>query len=317
MSTSLETLRTESKTQGIGRELMDLLDRVVTSTARQYPAALYSKTQVWDKDSFADLKHDWVEARLLRRGDLAAMLAVASDTKVFRSMLTRSLSQFIINQRHRSSATNLFKRLQVMLAADPRFRRVPPVTKSSSQLWTLTEGGWDDPSQASLRGLVATTQDLTDEALHVVRYGPHALKSSPILRDAPLGEFVCHLLGAAKGALSHAQIADVLSSRFNLAEVEPQVLDNTAISREHPIAVTVELDDLSQSVIARMGRKRVQALREFHRSDGSMLATAEALGIPKAEAVQLIEEVMALVAEISDSFDEAQSVYERIIESLF
>ena len=85
MSADLEQLRREHADKVIGPDLQQLLEGVVRATARTYPPAEYSDSATWDSHALADALQDWVEARLLRRGDLSKMLAGAPSVDGLRA----------------------------------------------------------------------------------------------------------------------------------------------------------------------------------------------------------------------------------------
>jgi hypothetical protein len=66
-----------------------------------------------------------------------------------------------------------------------------------------------------------------------------------------------------------------------------------------------------------MGYERIEALREFHSNDGQFSAVATALAVSQAHAANLVKETMQMIADYSESADEALAVYERVVESLF
>lgn len=302
---------------GIGPRLAELFERVVWATAPTYPPAEYSDARVWNEEALRDLLHDWIEARLIRRGDLSAMLASAAEIRSLRAALTTSLAQFIINRRRRTSATNLFKRAQAKLESDDRFQPVGHSVKPGQQLWTVKGDAHNSPSVSGVSDLVRAACELSDDELGVIRYGPFSLKSSPILRDAALGNFLAHLLKRSEGAVTLAQIAETMRRRFNLVELPVLDLDASLVSPDAGVVWQVENRELARSVLARLGQGRAAALREFHRNEGNFRAAAEALGIDEIQVVKLVKQSMGLIAEYADSLDEALAVYDRVLESLF
>jgi hypothetical protein len=309
MSADLEQLRREHADQVIGPELQRLLEGVVRATARTYPPAEYSDSGTWDSDALADALQDWVEARLLRRGDLSKMLTAAPSVAGLRGALTRSFEQFLANRRRRTSATNLYQRTTKILREDStHFARVGQARRSHEQLWTVSElaGMATGSSRLSIPSLVAIASELSDDDLEVVRYGAMSLKSSPILREAKLREFLVHLLGRAEGALDQTTIAEVMRRRFGLVELEVVALEEhdvgaTAVELRH-----VDQDDVVASVLTRLGRDRLDELRQFHTTD------ADPDDLPSA-----VSDTIALVAQYADSAEAAEEIYDRLVESLF
>ena len=315
MNSDLEVLRREHREAGIGPQLAELLVRIVDSTAPTYPAIEYSEDGHWSPAALEDLLHDWVEQRLVRRGDLALMTATASSLPVLRSSLTTSLSQFLISKRRRTSASNLFKRIQRMLEQNGAFQAIGAATKPAAQLWTIS-GGWADPSALDLKQLVEIAFELGDGDLEVVRYGPASLKSSPILRQPDLRRFLEHLLRRSSGALSLGRITEVVRYRFNLVQHAMQELDVDLASGQPPVLRSIEIAEAAASAVARMGGMRLDVLRELQRTE-SLEGAAAALGISRSTAARRLRDAMAIIGEYAESLEEARDVYRRIVESLF
>jgi hypothetical protein len=309
MSADLEQLRREHTERVIGPELKRLLDRVVRATAPAYPPAEYSDARTWDSQALADALQDWVEVRLLRRGDLSKMLTRAPSLAALRGALTRSFEQFLANRRRRTSATNLYQRTTKMLREkSERFARIGRAARSHEQLWTVAEQAETTraPSRLSVAALVAIAAELSDDDLEVVRYGPASLKSSPILREPKLCEFLAHLLVRAEGALDQATIADVMRRRFGLFELEEVALEDYDVAAPVTELRQVESDEVVRSVRARLGQDRLQELRQFH------AGAAEPDDVPPA-----VSDTIALVAQYADSAEVAEEIYDRLVESLF
>ena len=174
MNATLDQLKEEHAEHVIGPELKTLLERVVRATARAYPPAEYAQAASWDSEALADALQDWVEVRLLRRGDLSKLLAGAPSVEGLRRGLTRSFEQFLTNRRRRTSATNLYQRTTKMLRSDGAFGKVGQAARSHEQLWTLAElqGTVEGPTMVAVPALVAIAFELDDDRLEVVRYGP-------------------------------------------------------------------------------------------------------------------------------------------------
>jgi DNA replication protein DnaC len=298
-------------------KLAEERERVVVATAPAYPAALYSDARVWNNEALEDALQGWVTERLLARGDLTVMLAKAASTGTLRAALTTSFSQFLVNRRQRSSAMNLHRRVASLLRSDPDFIAVGRCTRASEQLWTVREATPMTEGAPRLSDLVQLAFEKSDDELGVVRYGPHSLKSSPILREARLKEFLVSVLAGAKGAVSLATISEVMRRRFRLIEVEQTELDEVIESTDLPIALSVEHGDAASSVLARMGLQLAMAVAAFERSDGDFGAVGSTVGGGQDEGARAMSDVMALIAEYADSAEDARAIYRLVVESLF
>lgn len=314
----LEGLRAEHAEQVIGPRLAELLARIVDATAPSYPPSQYSDTRVWNRDALDDALQDWTLTRLLERGDLSVMLASAGGVGALRGMLTRSFAQHLINRRRRTSATNLFSRTVALLRSDDAFQAVGQASAAGAQRWMLANHPAGAPATpGTVSRLIKAAGTRTDAELRVVRYGPYALKSSPILRGPALREFVAFLLAEADGDLTTREIFDVMRHRFNLVELPPVELDETLVDREPPVPTAVETRVLAAGVLARVGRRNAELIRAVVAAHGDPLAAAHDLGAAPAEVAAALDAFHALIAEYAESADEAVAVHRQVIESLF
>lgn len=231
-------------------------------------------------------------------------------TEHLRAMLTTSFGQFLTNRRPRTSASNLFARTNKMLKA--KFVSVGPTTaRAADSLWTVADGV-EEPTGLSIRGLVAIAHELDDQALEVVRYGPHSLKSSPILREPKLEDFLRHLLSRARGSVRLGQIAEVERCRFNLPSFERVELDSALESDTVATAVSVERSDLARSILMRLGPELEGVVRAYAETDSVPSAAKEA-GLSGALFSQRLERVLAMVAEFADDPEEAAAVFQELL----
>jgi len=309
----LEALRAEHKAEVIGPMLAQLLARVATATTKTYPPE-YSPTGTWNDQAIEDVLHDWAEDRLLRRKDLSKLLAGARSEGALYSGLTTSLGQHLTNHRRRSAATNLYKRMLAMLRKDDAFEAVGATGPAANQPWTLAA----DPAQllSSLgeNELVRLAFELSDEDLAVVRYGPHSLKESPILRKPALHRFLVHMLEGAEGALSPATLINIVRRRFNLVDPE-----DVEIEKATDVAAPVrgiDIGALAASVISRMGRRRCNLIIAQAEHEDPF-AAAKAAGVDVTTIKRALSETLALVAEHATDADEARAIYKVVVERLF
>jgi hypothetical protein len=316
MTATLEQLRAEHASQVIGPELSHLLERIVRATAVTYPPVEYSDAGVWNREAFEDALHDWVEIRLLTRGDLTVMLASAASVTALRAALTRSFGQFLINRRRRTAASNLYKRTLAKLRTDERFLAVSSSARAHEVLWTLAATPVSEPSSLPLEELIALAFKRSDAELGVVRYGPHSLKSSPILREPQLADFLLHLLEGAQGALSMAAIAEVMRYRFNLVAPAPVELDEALVSPELSIPARVEQQEIARSVLSRLDFPQLEMLRTFVAA-GDLQEAATSLHVDVQQVASTVSEVLGMIADYAESADEARSVFNQLTESLF
>jgi phage FluMu protein gp41 len=245
------------------------------------------------------------------------MLVTAASERALRAALTTSFSQFLINRRRRTSATNLFKRTVKVLVSSELFQLVAGKPPSSATVWTLSRQPSGVSSAVSQKSLLALAWELSDQELEVVRYGPYSLKSSPILREPALVRFLVHLLGRADGALSLAQIAEVMRLRFNLTQLSQVEIDDQLASNEQPIIAQVEVSEVVSSVRSRLGRSAIEALREFSKAGGDFKRAAVILDTSPRQVQAEVSSAMSMIAEYAETLDEARVAYAKLVESLF
>jgi hypothetical protein len=314
MSVTLDKLRAEHGRDFIGPDLKRLLERVASATARTYPP-FYSDAGVWNADSIADALQGWTAERLIERRDLTKLLAGASSEGSLRAGLTRSFEQYLTNKRERSSVTNLYARTVKLLRSDADFQAIGRAPKPHQQLWTLAGSAHDGPARRDLRARLKVAAELSDEQLEVVKYGPMSLKSSPILRAAPLKTFVTHLLHGA-GALTPPDIIEVMRRRFAL--VEPESVEISAELEVLDVAThdQVAEREIARSIAARLGKDRARSLKALAEAENFATA-AEAIGEDEAAIRRAYTEMLAMVAEDAVDPGEAAHVCGLILETLF
>lgn len=186
----------------------------------------------------------------------------------------------------------------------------------ANQSWTLRSQPTRELSSSSTEELVRLSWEVSDADLGVVRYGPFSLKSSPILRAAGLHAFLIHLLSRSDGALSLGAIAAVMRQRFNLWEFRTAELADVVASEEFADLSAVEDADLARSVVARLGKDAGDALRAFHETK-SLREAGVRLRIPTARVREHVCGAMRLIADLADTSEEGNRVYELVVESLF
>jgi hypothetical protein len=314
---NLDDLRREYDELVIGPLLHDLVDRVVKATAPQYPAQEYSDAGVWNQQAFEDARNDWLELRLVGRGDLDKMLKQAKSVGQLRAALTTSFRQFLANRRTRSSAANLYKRSHDLLRKkNDVFAGVGSSSRSGEQLWTLTSERQEAPSTLDVDQLVRLARELSDDDLQVVRYGDEALKSSPILREPMLERFLIHLLQGTGGALDTATIGAIMRARFELWELETVEFEDVFEATAPPVDLAVPVDIAAKSVFLRLTPEAAKALIAVDDAGGDFETAANKLGCCLSEVFDPVADTAEMVAAYAADPDEAHAIYARLKELL-
>ena len=293
MTPTLEQLRAEHEAEFIGPELMRLLERVASATARTYPPS-YSDFGVWNDEAIADALQGWVAERLLGRRDLTKLLAGARTAASLRAGLTRSFQQYLTNGRQRDSATNLFQRTVKLLRTDSDFEALGASSKPHDQLWTLRESPATGPSAATFKRRLEAAAELSDDDLAVVRYRSVSLWSSPILRAPALKRFVTHLL-TELGALTPADILEVVRRRFALTEPEQLDLTEDLDTREPEPHDAVAQAVITRSICARTSEDDAKLLAALGACE-DVADAAQALGRSSADVQHALERLLEKVA---------------------
>jgi hypothetical protein len=312
---NLEGLREEYQRAGIGVLLHQLLEKIVWSTVRQYPAAEYSPYQAWDRMACEDVLNDWVVERLLGRGDLQVILASVAALAQLRVALTTSLRQHLTNGRRRSITANLFKRIQEMLREDSTFRAVTPNIRGGNQRWTLRSAESATASSATGPELLRIASDLSDDQLEVVRYGPFSQKLSPILRKGKLREFLLHLLEHSGGSLTLSTILAVMRDRFSLWPEQHEDLDESLPAPASGPTDEITNADKGKSVVARLDNEAAGLVAAYLRAGGDWSAAASASGNQPQRLRSVVHQTFGMIVDCSESPEEARAIL-AVVEAL-
>lgn len=312
---TLQELQDEYKREGVGVVLRELLAKIVWATVRQYPSAEYSCYGTWDAAACEDILSGWITERLWGRADLQMMLMSASSVAQIRASLTTSLRQYLTNQRRRSIASNLYKRVRSLLHDDRRFRSVGSPSAASEQRWTVADDPFAEPSKLSFSDLVDIACELTDEELQVVRYGPFSQKLSPILRDPKLVDFLTHMLTRSEGSLTVNSILDVMRFRFSLPNEEIVEVDATIASLKPGPATEAERNIAARAIVSRMTLEETEILAAYFRSHGDFAEAARQQPSSADRLRKVVRDIFGAICECSGTEDDARSIMNRV-ESL-
>lgn len=312
---TLEDLREEYRRDGVGVLLRELLEKIVWSTVRQYPPSEYSPYSNWDKAACEDVLSDWISERLWSRADLQAILSSAVTLQHLRAALTTSLRQHLTNKRRRSIASNLYKRIRVMLRDNSHFRSVSSPLMGAEERWTLAGQGSSAPSMLSVGELAQIACGLSDNDLEVVRYGPFSQKLSPILREPRLRDFLGHLLGRAEGSLTLSTIIEVMRFRFSLpTEEHTELVESIPSTRLGPAdeaAVAIN----ARSVVSRLNLEETKIVDAYFASQGAVSEAARLCECTPERVREVVHRAVAMICECSESEDDARAIM-RSVESL-
>jgi hypothetical protein len=251
--------------------------------------------------------------RLWGRADLQNLLSSSSTPQQLRAALTTSLRQHLTNKRRRSIAANLFKRVRTMLRNESAFRLSGSV--GSEERWILANDVAQVSPSTSQSDLLEIANELTDDDLEVVRYGPFAQKLSPILRDPKLREFLLHLLKQAERSLTLSEIIEVMRLRFSLPTDAVVELDEGLPSTNVSPADEAMLSLGARDLISRLTTDEANVLEGYFRSGGIISDAARSSGRDVQSVRSVVHRALSMICEYSDSEDEARTLMQNV-ESL-
>jgi hypothetical protein len=200
------------------------LDRRLASELRQIASRLvrygglpsaYAPYRVWNREAEEEeVFQSWYAGRLVKSGQLQALLDRAATIEAFRRLGERSLRQHVLNQRERSQVQNLYSRTAELLRDDDDVASFVEAARPQDVWWGLAI--WRDPPQfsGSDNDLFAAAWSLGE--FEIIRYRPDAKKLAPVLAAAELKRFVAGLLEAVAALLTLGLFARSLEQRFDL-----------------------------------------------------------------------------------------------------
>jgi len=213
----------------------------------------YSPYGVWSEEAIEEVLADWIEARLMSRGQLLAIMQRAPVLPVFRRMAETSIRQHLIDSLKRSQAANLHARVTRRLSEDERFKGLGT---GGAALWMLRDGS-AEPFAGNDRDLVAVAWSLGE--FHVIRYEPDAGKLSPLLEAEELDHFLVGMLGV--GAMSVATIMRALRMRFAVEDHAPEEeLDHEQEGSRREPESEVVIAELVTATLAELTQRQAEVL---------------------------------------------------------
>src|SRR5205814_8527302 len=129
----------------------------------------------------------------------------------------------------------------------------------------------------------------------VVRYKPGSRKSSPILRDPKLTQFLLHLFDRSQGSLTLNQIIEVMRRRFNLVDPKNVELTDKVVTTDERETAAIDRQDVVRSVVSQLGRDGVGAIRAVEESNGEIDLAARQLGWEPAQLVFELQSISAVI----------------------
>lgn len=240
----------------LAAELRQIASRLVRFGG--LPSA-YAPYRVWNKEAEEEVFQSWFAGRLVKSGQLQALLDRAATIEAFRRLGERSLRQHVLNERERSQLQNLYSRTAELLAADDDFGVFVDAARPQDRWWGLA--AWRDPAQfdGSDNDLFAAAWSLGD--FEIIRYRPDAKKLAPVLAATELKRFLAGLFEAAAALLTLTLLARAFEQRFDLGAVQLDSLDDEgpelALAEEPD---PLELEQTALTIVAELSRRQAEVL---------------------------------------------------------
>lgn len=284
----------------VSPELVALLRQIVHRLVRfgGLPP-MYSPTGHWDGEAEDEVFADWLDARLVGTGQLAALLHQSGTVAAFSRAAEAYLRRHLINRLQRSHAINLYGRLRALLPDEGRFAVLITAAREQDQVWSLADQSEVGPWQGGEDELVSLAWGLG--TFETVRYRDDAKKLSPVLERDELLRFVSGLLEATGVGLTLSQLVRVLVRRFDLESATVEALGEEAdeVAAEQDVVEQVHATQLARAALAELTERQAQVLREWL-AGSSVREIAESLHLPIGTVSSEQSEIGAILSRLSD-----------------
>lgn len=268
----------------------------------------------WDADSEEEVLHAWLAKRLIGGGKLQALLDKARSAGGFRSMAERSLRQYLLNERERSQAQNLFWRTRELLEADDDFELAHDAKRVQDRGWRPRGSTTNGVFEGSDEELAAAAWSLGD--FTIIRFHASAKKLAHVLSIADLKRFVLGLLGALEVVLTLTQVMRAAELRFDLGQVQFEELETVQDEVALDVADQAALQQTALAVIAEMTARQVEVLLDTA-ADEPLKDIAERCSCSQATAHNEQRRVGELIKRYSADGEEAEALLKMVCDSLY
>ena len=118
---TLQALRAEYQSVGIGPRIWRLVPELTRAVARRYPPSVYNYGESWSDDSVQDLAQQVVLDRLLGEAQLEYLFDQAKSIESWRRLLSLQVRRTLAHRRRKTVVDRLLTRVR-RLAQAPAFR---------------------------------------------------------------------------------------------------------------------------------------------------------------------------------------------------
>lgn len=296
----------------LASELRQIASRLVRFGG--LPSA-YAPYRVWNQEAEEEVFQSWYAGRLIKTGQLQALLDRAATIEAFRRLGERSLRQHVLNQRERSQVQNLYSRSAELLAGDDDFAVFVEAARPQDVWWGLAT--WTNPPQfsGSEDGLYAAAWSLGE--FEIIRYRADAKKLAPVLAAAELKRFVAGLLEAVAALLTLSLLARTFEQRFDLGAVQ---LDSLEADESPEVAAAeapdpLELEQTTLAIVAELNQRQAEVLLGTD-ADETQDAMADRLGCAVGTIVNEQRRISSIIDRHAESSDQRGTLLRKVLDLL-
>jgi hypothetical protein len=320
---SIDELRREFAARGLEGWLWPWLTRVLMASVfgqikPRYAAETYSPSGAWDTEGVWDLVQEFIMERGVNGEAIEAALNLADLPAGVKRYLETALLNYTISDRRRDTASNIYRRLNDVLATHAQLRPLAGIGMRAA--YGLDDWSHDPPEvvdAAAIRG----AERYVPADVEMVEYST-GTRLSPGLASHDLGR-IAHALVVGTGALWRAdQIMLVLEERFVLDGDDP---DEPTGGHEELTRVATTTQVLDRLVAEELARRVLTGLMDSQRTllrlmieDPSLgvRALAERLGVSKSQVNKLQHRIAAAFSEVPVAGSEEQEQVWQVIGEL-
>jgi DNA-binding NarL/FixJ family response regulator len=246
----------------------------------------------------------------------------AKDRAGFQFMAEQSFYQWLLNARPRSYASNIYTRMVTKLEEhDDRFHVVHDAVTRQHRGWALVDQGAPAMFAGADRELVAAAMAAGD--IQLTLYKPDSKNLDPLVGSDELMRF-CEVVMRALGAAATPELLmRALAVRVDLAEIEPDSIDEMGEAGQEVAASaddvdeTIDLRTMAINVIAQIINPRwAEVIVAIERRGEAGKDVAARLGVSAATVTSDRKNVVLLVTRSAENHD-ASRLLKEVVDLLY
>lgn len=289
-----------------------------TGVGSRYNATVYSPNGLWNDEAFGDLANDFIVEQGIGHGAIFKALAQSPDTESLLRYLGRSLKNFIVDQRPRSTERNVFDRLRDTLDSSPDFMRLAGMPPNS--FFGLAEWSSSAPEPATDEEM-ASAHRFIPEDVEWVAYDS-GQRQSPGLSSADLHRTALAVMRGMSRLVSVRQLMSLFKRRFvlNASEVDWDDAMHEVSLHAHadsPLDL-MAARELAEIVHGRLtARQRAILFEQLKQgAHACSRSIAEALGLGKSTVHNEMQRILACFREVDVTGEQQLQQVLEAIESI-